>query len=406
MDAITPGTRRRRDLLRVRIERDVMPEQPVQTILFQPPNRVGLGHLSRLIAIALAVKEARPDVRVPFVVGGNDHGLLEAHGLPFFCLPDRHALLSPGWESWSTKDRHTLVLDLACTMIKLLQPDMIVFDCFPHGAMAHAVFRQEIPTAICLRAMKDMSNHYEEIRRFGSRVKAILIPHAEGECDVPEDLMSRTCFTGPITRPLPARPAQDPAQGDSRLVVISGGGGGYPQTVAFYNLALEALRRARGMVPDIEGLLVTGPLFNDWWQLRLVDGVRVMPFDPHLSTTLARADLVVCQAGYNTIAELRALGVPTLCVPAIRESDDQFKRASEAESGSLRTYTGSDPETLARSMAEILSAGILPPASPHVAPLAAPAASAPCGATIAADTLLRLLEQPSRATPSRTEALP
>jgi len=285
--------------------------------------------------------------------------------------------------------RHQMVTEVASTLLKVLRPELIVFDCFPHPALMQAAYRQGgISAAICLRVMKDMSGHFREIRNVGARVQAILIPHVEGECEVPDDMRSRTCFTGPITRPLPALPApvaRSPGDG-ARFVVISGGGGGYPGTVTFYNLALEAFVRARQKMPGIEGLLVTGPLFHDWWQLRTVEGVRVMPFDPHLASTLARADLVVSQAGYNTIAELRALGVPALCVPADRDSDDQFKRAAEAASdGRLRTYTENDPQTLARLMIDMLS---------DTAVRARPAAiAAPSGATLAADTLLRLLDR-------------
>jgi hypothetical protein len=46
-------------------------DRPVPTILFQPPNRIGLGHMSRLIAIALAVRQTAPGTRTPFVIEGG-----------------------------------------------------------------------------------------------------------------------------------------------------------------------------------------------------------------------------------------------------------------------------------------------------------------------------------------------
>jgi predicted glycosyltransferase len=150
-----------------------------------------------------------------------------------------------------------------------------------------------------------------------------------------------------VTRPIvpTERPPGD--AGRAPHVVITGGGGGYPGTVAFYNLALEACARLRTSLPAIEPVLVSGPLFHEWLDLRLVDGVRLLPFDPHLNGRIAAADLVICQGGYNTLAEIAALGVPALCVPAERQSDDQFERARDMTSPIMTCYTGTDPRAMA-----------------------------------------------------------
>lgn len=69
------------------------------TVLFQPPNHVGLGHINRLSAIALALQEMHPSVRSVFVVEGSGHVLLDALNLPFVPLPSDHALFET--EHWS-----------------------------------------------------------------------------------------------------------------------------------------------------------------------------------------------------------------------------------------------------------------------------------------------------------------
>jgi len=48
---------------------------------------------------------------------------------------------------------------------------------------------------------------------------------------------------------------------------------------------------------------------------------------------------VICQGGYNTIAELTTLGVPAICLPAERKFDDQHERAMKtAETYSHFTF--------------------------------------------------------------------
>jgi UDP-N-acetylglucosamine--N-acetylmuramyl-(pentapeptide) pyrophosphoryl-undecaprenol N-acetylglucosamine transferase len=358
-----------------------------RTILFQPTNHIGLGHISRLIAIALAVREADPDCRAPFVIEGHGHGLTEAHGLPSLSLPSRYELLeTPNWRSFDLTERRLLALDLATSLLQTLAPDLIVFDCLPNPAMMNAALERRVPIAICLRRAKDMRVYFDPLLAIAAAVRLVLIAHDEGECEVPAALRPRTRFTGPIVRRphLASRQASAQAATAGRpLIVITGGGGGYPRTVEFYNLALAAFARARQQRPNLDGLLITGPLFTDWWQLHLVDGLRCLPFDPHLAETLAEASLVICQAGYNTVAEISALRVPAICLPAERGVDDQFARARDtaAASPAFELCTDADAATLAQRMLHRLNAAELRSPPLQIAP----------GAARAAESLLAVL---------------
>ncbi len=336
-------------------------ERPTrQTILFQPPNHIGLGHVSRLLAIALATRELAPDLRLPFVVSGYAHGLVEAHGLPHLSLPG-YAVADPywRWQDWDTSEQHAVTVEIAAAMVHALCPDLIVFDCFPNRAMLEAVVDRELPMVFCVRKLRDMSKIVPTLRHQWPLVRAILVPHEPSESIIPEDLLPRTHFIGPVTKPM--LPAAEPRPKDpaSARIVISGGGGGYPGTVDCYNLALEACARVRATGRALDVVLVTGPLFDRWWDLRLVNDVRILPFDPHLVSLLADADLVLCQGGYNTMAEIVALGVPTICLPAERGSDDQFERAQSLTSETTKTYIGSDPAALSDIITHLLQLGVV-----------------------------------------------
>jgi UDP-N-acetylglucosamine--N-acetylmuramyl-(pentapeptide) pyrophosphoryl-undecaprenol N-acetylglucosamine transferase len=380
-----------------------------RTILFQPPNRIGLGHISRLIAIALAVKAADPEVRLPFVIEGHGHGLIEASGLPHFCLPSSYDLYETAqWAQWDRSERQIMLLDVASSLVQALAPELIVFDCFPNSAMVNAALEYRIPVAIVLRKARQMSDYFDRILALSSAVQLILIAHGEGQCEVPASLRARTRFTGQIVRAaLPPRERDGDGEGGGHAeaphIVISGGGGGYPGTVEFYSLALSAFARVRQQMPHVTGLLVTGPLFEEWKRLRLVDGIKVLPFDPRLSETFARASLVVCQAGYNTVSEVLSHGVPAICVPAERLADDQFERARQSASGhtSFQVYEGSDADAFAALMLAALHRprasaarsadvpdGHAAPAYESASPTFHPTLS---GAPLAAAALLRLL---------------
>jgi UDP-N-acetylglucosamine:LPS N-acetylglucosamine transferase len=232
---------------------------------------------------------------------------------------------------------------------------LILFDCLPDPAFVAVAERKSIPFAICVRKTKDMNDYLRRLRPVLAQARIIIFPHDASEVEVPTEFIEKSIFVGKIVRPLDRIP--DPTnQRDHSRIIISGGGGGYPGTVAFYNLALEALSKCREIDPMLSVTLVTGPLFDEWSQLKPTSGVQIIPFDPGITTSFGRANLVICQGGYNTIAELTTLGVPVICVPAERKFDDQHERATKtAETHSqFHVWKDSDKGSLVALILKVL----------------------------------------------------
>ena len=135
-------------------------------------------------------------------------------------------------------------------------------------------------------------------------------------------------FPGAVpTRPLlrlrggccaaPSQDRQDPGRvrrpGTIRAGLRGGGADGYPLLRSFTEAALR-LRGARSLV-------VTGELMPEQDRRDIAAlaaqsaNVRTAAFLPDLSDHIAAADLVVAMAGYNTTAEIVAMGAPAVLVP-------------------------------------------------------------------------------------------
>lgn len=151
----------------------------------------------------------------------------------------------------------------------------------------------------------------------------------------------------------------------------------------FYNLTLEATTLTRKRRPALKAVLVAGPLFRDWHLLQSVAGVTVVPFEPDMSSRLAQAKLVICQAGYNTVAELVQLGTKAILVPADRQWDDQFARAklTVREYPTFRVFLGRAATDLALLAVDFMDE----PDPPDVR-------ATTCGRTRAAQVIYKLLE--------------
>lgn len=321
-------------------------ETAATTILFQAPNSIGLGHMSRLAAIALALREQRPDVRAPFLIEGGSHHLLESLGIPYVSVPHRDDFEAASWELWTNGERWQLVSAMASAAIRSLKPRAIVFDSFPLPAAAEITMQVKVPIVLVARKMQNMPAYFGQMETFNSFLRLVLFPHDPGEFEVPVWLGRKSRFVGRIVRPAVVR--HEPRQANSsKRVVISGGGGGYPETVDFYNAALAALASCRNR-RAVDTTLITGPLFRQWDDLKLIEGVKVLPFVADLPSIVAGADLVLCEAGYNTIAEVMQLGTTAILVPAPRFGDDQFERAENAaaESSVVRVWHQTSAEPL------------------------------------------------------------
>lgn len=349
------------------------------TIAFQPPNRIGLGHISRLSAIASSLSSST--ARTPFIVEGTSHLLLDAFGHPYLSLPSSHALYrGEAWAQWSPQERSNVDFIVNRAALNALNPSVVVFDTLPNPACAMACIERRTPMILCLRSVRDIASYVRGRRQILERCAKFIIPHEADEFPLPELLASRSVYVGNIVRPLTIPPRSIEGN-EPRRVLVTGGGGGYPGTVDFYNFALEACRGVRRAIPTVEVCLLTGPLFSEWDRLR-PDGARISFFAADPAICMGSVDLVVCQAGYNTVSELAVLGTPTIFIPAERTFDDQMRRATEFARGRSNAMVFGGPEC--RGLAELMITSLRGPTQ-YIASYPPP------GARRAAEEVLRAL---------------
>jgi predicted glycosyltransferase len=327
------------------------------TVLFNAPNHIGLGHIARLSAVALALREMDGNIRSIFAIEGASHALVDALGLPFVALPSGHRMHKTlDWAAWSERERSILSLQISRSLVRSINPQLAVFDCFPSRAVITAAIQHNIPAILFLREMQDFSRYLSLVKDSLEHVALILVPHDAGSFRVPEVIRMKSCFIGKVVRPFSPgpTPVRDPVR---PRIVITGGGGGFPATVSFYNLAMKALIELRRSFPFLEGSLIAGPLFREWQRLELIRGIRVIPFEADTLGAFCRADLVISASGYNTSAELEQVGVKTIFVPGPTKSDDQYTRAKQLASAHahVECFDGSSATELARLAYNLLS---------------------------------------------------
>jgi predicted glycosyltransferase len=323
----------------------------------------GLGHLSRLTALADDIKAVSPTTQV-LVTGETEYGPAIAPHIPFMPLPSRRDLVSGPWAQSSPQ--HSPLLDLvgfvgldghvrgrpgkeasACTLafhamldalLVHFEPDVIVHDTIVWESLFDVAETIGSKQAVILRRRRDLGALAQDRANPVWRSDLLLLPYEPGEA---EDILlalpphaPRVAYLGRVGRGLSVEPDEVRrrigAREASFVIVVTAGGGGFPDDRGFYETACDGIELAvNHIAADCTVVVVLGPRYADGLRLATNLDVQVWNSLPWMPDLIAAANLVICRGGYNTLTEVGAAGARAIVVPGERNIDDQEARAWE-----------------------------------------------------------------------------
>jgi predicted glycosyltransferase len=338
-------------------------------LLIYSQDGLGLGHQRRTSLLAGEFLAARDDASVlticdspvgRFFAAGERHDYLK--------LPSVRKLRPGVWAPVALGLSFAEVLALRKEVIRTtalaFEPDMLLVDHMPHGAMGELVPTLEalrsrpVRRVLGLRDILDapdtvrhrwrleggfeaVERHFHDVLVYGSRD----VFDVAAQYGWPAEVRSRLHYCGYVCAPPPAPSAEALRRrylrgvpGGELIVAMAGGGAdAYP----LFRTLLRALPALAAQRPCVV-VLVTGPFLPAADRRRLERLARGLP--AYLMTTvsdslsyLRAADLVVGMAGYNTSAEVLHLARRAVLVPRAGPSEEQQMRASRfAERGWVR----------------------------------------------------------------------
>jgi len=319
-------------------------------VAFHAINGIGLGHLVRTIAIATELPSIIPGVQRLVVTNARDLTLLERAGIDFVQLPPRLAEPHADVNRVSSALPEPVEEAALNAIFAAYAPDLVVFD-------THAPIRvvQQL-TAIGARSvLVQRELRPEALRSFlASNAQfafdKIVVPHDATEVDVRAYGDHPVELVGSIVRRVEvASTTAGP------LVVAMAGGGGQPVDARRYLRAVvDAHLLARARIPTLETILVIGPYAEAPSNVGGYAGLTLIASTPELPGLLARASVVVSQAGYNAVAEIRALKKPAILIPGHRKAEDQRARAMRLVRAGTAVIAKPDARKLANAIEHVL----------------------------------------------------
>ncbi|HXG23443.1 MAG TPA: glycosyltransferase, partial [Chthonomonadales bacterium] len=299
-------------------------------ILFYAVNGLGLGHVTRLLAIARKLREALPEAEIIFFTSSEAEDVIFREGFAAFKVPSKtlraEAHLRP-----STYAR--MVQTVTLNLLASFHPHVMVVDTFPAGTIQELlpVLRWDSRKVFVFRVQRPEVANSPLTQNALQLYDLAIIPHNEGEEEIPLPEGLDRLWTGPILiRDRAETLLREEARAmlglpvEGKALYVTFGGGGDAEMERTLTIALEGL----GAISGVHIAVATPPLYRGW--IRRYANITPVHYYP-MAALYPAFDAAISAAGYNTAMELLHHGVPTAFVPFPRQVDDQEARARRIE---------------------------------------------------------------------------
>ncbi|MDI6723634.1 MAG: UDP-N-acetylglucosamine--N-acetylmuramyl-(pentapeptide) pyrophosphoryl-undecaprenol N-acetylglucosamine transferase [Methanobacterium sp.] len=314
------------------------------------PCGIGMGHVSRCIALANKLKEN--GVEVAFASYGSGYEtLVEAGVYKTVKLPDIKFYGNGG----ELDIKHTAKKSIDAPfillksiyheskIIKKFKPDVVVAD--SHYSVPITCKVLGIP---CIMITNELTLNFSELypdektieylenglKRFITDVSglcnAILIPDIKDSIEIPLKLEDIALFTGPILKNNPDEIADKTEirkkfglNKEDKIILITVGGSEFGKKL------LKLIYEASDSIESDKIIIVTGPQIKSDF-IQNSDKIIKKKFLDNMMEWMNISDLVISLAGHTTTMELASLGIPNILVP-IDNHPEQAKNALNME---------------------------------------------------------------------------
>ncbi|GAB4328474.1 MAG: hypothetical protein OHK0038_02300 [Flammeovirgaceae bacterium] len=302
-------------------------------VMFYAINGLGLGHLTRLMAICQALRKILPSTEPLFITTSDGDNILSKYRIPYVHLPSK--TVAAQTETLTNRRLARLYNAIINPIYDSFQPHLLVVDTMTTGALHDLlnILRFGNCCKVFIHRAKKIEAYEQSDIQAQRFYDLVIAPHYLNTELIPMPIGFEIplFWSGTILlTDLQNNPLMDRAlvrkkfniSDDELLVLLSLGGGGD-------NTNAETLKKIIGVLkkfPQIkilfaQGLLYKGEDFSD----------KVMTTSEYPMTHLfSGIDFAISGVGYNTFHELLHFGVPTIFVPKMRGFDDQHTRAQKA----------------------------------------------------------------------------
>lgn len=330
-----------------------MPPKP--RFVFYAVNGLGLGHVTRLLAIARQVRKLAPRAEILFLTSSEADDVIAREGFAAFKVPSRTLRARAGL---SAGTHARLVQTVSLNLIAAFAPHVLVVDTFPAGTLQELlpILRWDLRKVFVFRAQKPDAANAAAMQNTLRLYDLVIVPHNEGEETIPLPEGTNAVWTGSILiRGKDEAFSREDARAklgisaDALALYLTFGGGGDQEAAELMERILEII----AIRPEWTPVVSDPPL--DYANKLRSSNIQMVRHYP-MAELYNAFDAAIASAGYNTVGELLHFGIPSLFIAFERKLDDQFARAqriADANAGfSLAKFDAAEICTILDTLAK------------------------------------------------------
>lgn len=280
------------------------------------------GHIYPAVAVGKHMKLQHPDTQLLYI--GTSRGLesriIPEQGIPFEAVEITGFRRKLSFENVKTIVRFLKGVQRSKQLLRQFKPDIVVgtggYVC---GPVVYAAAKLGIPTFIHEQnAIPGLTNQF-----LSKYVSAVGVSFKETQAHFAK--AKRSVYTGnPCATNVLRAPAGKgyeslglPAK--SKFVLMVGGSRG----AKALNEAMISMAPFLDQLPDVYFVFVTGESYYESTLNRIEQAVpsgtkqlKVLPYLHNMAEVLADATIVVSRSGASSLAEMTALGLPSILIPS------------------------------------------------------------------------------------------
>ncbi len=302
---------------------EIEPIDDGNAILFVPTNGAGLGHLTRLLAIARRVKRIDPSKKIIFHTTSSAMHLILQEGFLGYHLPSK--MLFP--PEMSAKQWNAMLRDHLETVISIHQPETIVFDgAFPYAGLVASMRKKDGLRKIWVKRGQHKEGKAELVESKESEFDEVYVPgEAGGQNNMRKEGIKTYC------EPVLYLDREELKDRESvrrqwnipegmKMVYVQLGAGKINDIHSTISILLNELLKREDVF-----VVIGESIIGNRMDLKM-DRVLTLRDYPN-SIYFNAFDLIVTATGYNTFHEVMYFGVPSILIPNENtKTDDQVAR--------------------------------------------------------------------------------
>ncbi len=278
------------------------------------------GHVYPALSIVNKLKEHHPDAQFLYIgtKSGLEAEIVKQAGIPFEAIQVSGLKRKISMDNIKTLWQFITAIRHSKRLIKRFKPEIVIgTGGYVSGPVVYAASKLGIPTLIHEQnVVPGLANLF--LSRYVSAV-AVSFEESKGQFRHPNIIVTGNPRASEVVRRDGKKVREELGlAADQKLVLIVGGSRGAEAiNQAFLQMADKIKER-----PDCHFLFITGHNHFDRINKQLEPiisqsrNLTVKPFIYNMPDVLAATDLIVNRAGASFLAELTALGIPSILVPS------------------------------------------------------------------------------------------